>query len=223
MKNNVLPWTSIKIPPVALWVIVLSMSLSQAACGNAGLTPTVASVPATLASAPTRTPGPSPTPANCLVGIWEVKDKEAYIRSAIPAGAFQPEELKYIGSVGSLGMSFQNDGQIAVEAQQFMGRFDLTQDNGVVPLDIQMNGYASGNYQLDGDQLKITGLNKSQMTYKATADQQDMMTETQADRFLPLFVAPYTVGTVDCTAETLTIKLLNFPNTQSPLVFKKLR
>ncbi len=226
MKKKVFPAPKTRFSRLFLPLMVGWLALSLAACGSSGGQALATSAPSTPALFVSPSPGPSPTPANCLVGIWEAKDKparEAYLRASVPVGAFQPSELKFIGTVGSVGLRFYNEGIFAVEADQFMGRFDVPKGDQIDLLDIRMNGYASGNYQLDGDQLTITEMKRSDMTYQATIGQETMMSETHANKFLPLFVEPYNVGTVDCSAKTLSVKIPNFPNLPGSLEFTRLR
>lgn len=171
----------------------------------------------------TVTPGPSPTPANCLVGIWEVKDRQSYLYASVPVGAFQPSDLKFMGTVGSVGMRFMNDGTISVQAENFMGRFDAKVSGEINILDITMNGYVKGQYQLNGEKLSIVSIQRNEMTYKAMLGEETMMDEKQASKFLPLFVEPYTLSTVTCDDKILTIEIVNFPSYSGPLEFTRLR
>ena len=193
---------------------------------NTGGSPTSAKATST-ASAGTNiassTTGPSPTPAHCLVGTWEIKDRKSFLYASVPVGALEPSDLDFVGTVGSIGLRFSNDGKIAVQADNFMGRFDVKIDEEINILDITMNGFVSGQYQLDGNKLTILDIQRDEMTYNATLADEMMMSETQANKFLPLFVEPYTHASVSCSLETLTIAIVNFPNHPGPLEFTRLR
>jgi len=214
-----------KLSKLVMLIAVLMLIASLASCNPSGTNKpaTVVTAGATQNVNPTYTPGPSPTPAHCLVGIWEVKDRKSYLFASVPVGAFEPTDLKYMGTVGSVGMRFYNDGIIAVQAENFMGRFDVKVGGEIQILDITINGFANGQYKLDGDRLTILGVKRDEMTYKATFNDEVMMSEKQAKKFLPLFLEPYTQADVSCNLETLTLNLINFPGASSPLEFKRLR
>lgn len=169
------------------------------------------------------TPGLTQESANCLVGIWEIKDQKSYLSSSIPVGAFELNDLKFISTTGSVGIRFFDNGVIAVQADSFSGRFDVSIENRIEILEIKMNGFVNGQYSLDGDRLTILNTRQNEMTYNATLGDEMMMFEKDARKFLPLFIEPYTIADINCNAETLTIDIINFPSNSGPLLFTRLR
>ena len=169
------------------------------------------------------TTGALPTPASCLVGIWEINDKESFLRALIPPGAFDPADLNLKNVVGSVAYRFDNQGILTVEAVTFQGVFDVKTDRDISSLEIKMEGFAVGGYQLEGDLVDLTEMKSSDMVFNASYSGEEMMTDVKADGFLPLFVAQYDSARIDCNKENLTLSFFNNPNIPKPLEFKRLR
>jgi len=171
----------------------------------------------------TATLQPSATPSGCLIGIWEIEDPEQFLRASLPMGAFDPASLDFVGSVGSVAYRFDGQGVLTVEAAGFYGRFDVKEGNKLNMLDIRMNGFASGAYQVDGDTIQLTEMLSSDVEYSAIYLEEEMMNDAKADSFFPLFIDPYRIAKFQCSQERLTLQFANFPNIQEPLGFKRLR
>jgi hypothetical protein len=187
----------------------------------AGCTNTALPAPAATASSPQVVV--SPTPSSCVVGIWEIKDKEAFLRALVPVGAFDPEQLEFVKAVGSVAYRFDNDGVVTVEAVSFQGRYDVKMGIELGILDIRLTGFASGNYVLAGDSIQVVDMLSSEMSYHAYFQGEDMMADAKANAFLPLFVSPFNSATFECGLDSLNLEFVNHPGIQAPLEFKRLR
>jgi hypothetical protein len=197
--------------PIILVVVILLTNLTG--CTNL-------IVPATN---PTKSPVPTSVPASCLQGIWEIKNPEIFLLASLPVGAFDLDTLKFIGSEGSVAYRFDNQEILTVEASNFNGKFDVRDGNDLNQLVINMSGFASGEYQQEGDAISLTQMRSSDMNYSAIYLQEEMMSDVKADAFLPLFIHPYTSARYKCTDDTLSLEFLNFPNIPAALEFKRLR
>jgi hypothetical protein len=187
----------------------------------AGCTNPASPSPSTAASAPQ--PGWTPTPSSCVVGIWEIKDKEAFSRALVPAGAFDPKQLEFVKSIGSVAYRFDNEGVVTVEAVSFQGRYDVKMGIELGILDIRMAGFASGNFELTGDGIQVVEMLSSNMSYHAYFQGEDMMEDAKANTFLPLFVPPFNSATFKCSQDSLAFEFVNHPGINAPLEFKRLR
>ena len=169
------------------------------------------------------TPTMTPTPQSCLVGIWEIKAPESFMRASIPVGSFDPATLDYRDSMGSVAYRFAAEGVLTVEAVNFTGSFDVQEGIDLLTLDIQMSGFATGRYQLEGNLVRVTEILSSGMQFSALYDKEEMMSDVKADAFLPLFAKPYNNAAFTCDHEKLSLELPNFPNIQGALEFERLR
>jgi len=195
---------------------VLSVLLLLSACSNASPPP----------GTDTPSPGidtPSPTPASCLVGIWEMKSPETFLRLSLPPGAFDLETLKYVDSGGGIAYRFDNQGVLTMEAVNFFGRFDVKLPQALAPLELKMNGFASGKYTFDEEVVRVEETLTSDIDYSAIFDGESMMDDARVNQFAPLFMEPYNAARVECSPEKLTLDVLNFPGVQERIEFKRLR
>lgn len=211
--NKLKPDKKILSQPAILWLLLMFLPGLLLGCTNLeDLVPT---------ATPTREP--SPTPSSCLVGIWEIMDPETYLRALVPVGAFEPGSLSYVDSVGSVAYRFDNQSLVTVEAVNLNGRFDVKEGIELNTLDIRLSGFASGSFKLEEGVIHFSELLSSNMQYSAVYLNEEMMTDVQADSFLPLFVEPYRTAQYTCSQQKLTLELINFPNIQKPIEFKRLR
>ena len=197
-------------------LVFLAVLWMLAACTNPASPPT-----STADSSPQ--PVRSPTPSSCVVGIWEITDKAAFSRALVPAGAFDPQQLEFVKSLGSVAYRFDNEGVVTVEAVSFQSRYDVKMGIELGILDIRMAGFASGNFELDGGGIQVVEMLSSNMSYHAYYQGEDMMSDAKANAFLPLFVPPFNSATFKCSQDSLAFEFVNHPGIQAPLEFKRLR
>jgi len=165
---------------------------------------------------------PTATSSICLEGIWTIKNPEVFYKYSIPPGSFDLSTLIYKDSAGGIGYRFDNKGVLTIEAVGFTGKFDVKDDSGTLPLEIKMNGFASGNYTTDGDTVHLDKVVASEMDYLATYGGEPMMNTKQIDEFAPLFVSPYTTAKFECTSDKLSLQIFNFPGYQEKIEFQRL-
>jgi hypothetical protein len=165
----------------------------------------------------------TPTISSCLIGIWEVQSKETFLRALIPVGAFDQKTLKYKGMLGGVAYRFDPMGGLLVEAEGVQGRFDVRTVPELKTLDFKMQGFAGGDYEIEGDVVRIPKMTNSAMNFSAIYDDEEMMSDVKADSFLPLFVEPYNAAKFKCDQNTLTLEILNLPSIEEPIQFKRLR
>ena len=192
--------------PYLILIVVVAYLLSLAACAS----PTVVSKQ------------PTPTSSICLVGIWSNINPETFYKYSLPPGSFDLTTLTYKGSAGGVGYRFDSKGVLTVEAVGFIGKFDVKEASGILPLEIKINGFASGTYTIDGDTVRLDKVLNSEMDYSATYAKEPMMGTKKIDDFAPLFLPPYTTAKFECSSDKLTLQIVNFPGYQEKIEFQRL-
>jgi hypothetical protein len=164
---------------------------------------------------------PTATSSNCLQGVWAIRYPETYYKYSLPPGSFDLTTLTYKDSGGGIGYRFDSKGVLTVEAVGFTGKFDVDEGAKTLPLEIKMNGFASGTYTNTGDTIRLDKVLDSEIDYLATYAGEVMMNTRQIDEFAPLFVPPYTTAKFECTSDRLTMQILNFPGYQEKIEFQR--
>jgi hypothetical protein len=164
---------------------------------------------------------PTATSSVCLEGIWAVRHPETFYKYSLPPGSLDLTTLTYQSSAGGIGYRFDNKGVLTIEAVQFTGKFDAKEGAGTVPLEIKMNGYASGAYTIDGATIRLDKVLTSYIDYSATYAGETMMSTKKVDDFAPLFLPPYNTAKFECTADKLTLQIVNFPGYQEKIEFER--
>jgi hypothetical protein len=165
---------------------------------------------------------PTATSSVCLEGIWSIRQPETFYKYSLPPGSFDLTTLIYKDSGGGIGYRFDSKGVLTVEAVGFTGNFDIKQGSETLPLEIKMNGFASGTYTINGDTVMLNKVLTSAIDYSATYDGEPMMNTKQINEFAPLFLSPYTTAKFECTSDKLMLQILNFPGYQEKIEFQRL-
>ena len=165
---------------------------------------------------------PAATSSICLEGIWSIRHPENYFRYSLPPGAFDLTTLTFKASIGGIAYRFDNKGVLTIEAVGFDGKFDVKQGAEIAPLEIKMSGFASGAYTIDGDTVSLTKVISSEIQLMTTYAGESMMDTKKVADFAPLFVPSYTSAKFECTPETLTLQIVNFPSIQEKIEFQRL-
>jgi hypothetical protein len=166
---------------------------------------------------------PTATSSICLVGgVWAIRHPETFYKYSLPPGAFDLTTLTYKDSAGGIAYRFDSKGVLTVEAVEFTGKFDVKQGSETSPLELKMNGFASGAYTIDGDTVHLDKVLTSDIDYSATYAGESMMTTRKIDDFAPLFLPPYTTAKFECTSDKLTLQIVNFPGFQEKIEFQRL-
>jgi hypothetical protein len=193
---------------VTLAILLIAVSL-MAACN-------VGSKPVTSGNQPIG------TSSICLEGIWGIRHPETYFRYSLPPGAFDLNTLTFKDSIGGIAYRFDNKGVLTIEAVGFDGKFDVKQGAEIAPLEMKMSGFASGAYTIDGDTVSLTKVISSEIQLLATYAGESMMDTNKVADFAPLFVPSYTSAKFECTPETLTLQIANFPSIKEKIEFQRL-
>ncbi len=165
---------------------------------------------------------PAATSSICLEGIWGIRQPETYFRYSLPPGAFDLAALTFKDSKGGIAYRFDNQGVLTIEAVGFDGKFDVKQGAEIAPLEMKMSGFASGAYTIAGDTVSLTKVISSEIQLLATYAGESMMDTKRVVDFAPLFVPSYTSAKFECTPETLTLQIVNFPSLQEKIEFQRL-
>ncbi len=177
-----------------------------------------------IAEAPTATSSSDlSTLDTCIVGIWEVENKNDFLQALVPVGSFDSSQLVLGNPVGGVAYRFDGSGYLTVEGAAFQGSIDVKDNTSLAKLEIRLNGFASGRYSTSDGSIHFSEMTNSDMTYNAIFDGEEMMADVKADSFLPLFVPPFNSAKIECSATSLSLSFENHPNINNPLIFKRLR
>jgi hypothetical protein len=175
--------------------------------------------------APTKTPVPTADPLAsaqaCLAGTWEITDISNAIIAAIPPDLAKQYNLQYTGASGKGYYTLTPDGNVSMQADQMELKFTAKASVFDVPVTVSVDGQVKGKYSLKGNTLTTSDMDTSGITASAQALGQEVMTQEQIIRAIPLINAPYNTAEYTCSGDTLQLKLPSYPESIPPLVFHK--
>ncbi len=159
---------------------------------------------------------------NCLVGTWAIADFDSYVRSLIPAGAFEDNTLQYDSTEGRILYTFSEDGKVTVKAQHYSTLFNVKVDPVNMKLAVTMDGSTTGTYSVNGNRVSIDKIKDDQMTFAAVLDGAPMLTASKLSDFGPLFVPPNNYADFQCSGDKLSLVIPNLPSGVSAINFRRL-
>jgi hypothetical protein len=157
----------------------------------------------------------------CIVGTWQLSGNEAFGRAVLPPGSFDQDGMSFVDAGGVVGYSFDEKGKVYVDVLAWMSQFLVEMDQQKLPLDLQIMGEAVGSYSLDGDRIRVTALDHSDLAFEAFLDGDSMMKTLVANEFAPLFVTAYPVAQFECSETTLSLTILEQPGLTAPIEFER--
>jgi hypothetical protein len=165
------------------------------------------------------TRGSSDNSDECIIGIWEVANKEVHSRTVIPFGAVDQSELKYLDGNNELAYKFGEDGVLSILAVNWTSYFEVITDQDTFLLDFKVNGIANAEYSLDGNTITIGPVTDNRMIYEATLDGEQMVDNQSVDDFSPLFMSSIISESYECSQDTLSLRILNLTGEEETLTF----
>ncbi len=166
---------------------------------------------------------PTATSSVCLVGgIWAIRHPETFYIYSLPAGSFDISSLVFKSSAGGIAYRFDDKGVLTVEAVELTGNFSVKEGAALAPLEITINGFASGAYSINGDTVTLDKVLSGNINYAATYSGEQMMNTSKVEDFAPLFVPPYRTAKFVCAADKLTLQIVNFPGYQENIEFERM-
>jgi hypothetical protein len=166
----------------------------------------------------------TPQVQECLVGIWQIDDPDAFARAVLPEGAFEPGQLHFRGGSDEVAYQFYENGAISVLAVEWQSNYDFDLDQEKALMGMHINGFVFGEYQIvDGTRVMVTRVSPSQQAieYKAIVEGEILADSDQVVEFLPLFVHPSNIADVTCSEDSLSLTLLNRFDLESPITFTR--
>ena len=160
----------------------------------------------------------------CLVGIWQIDNADAYARAVLPEGAIPPVSLRFLRGSEEIAYKFDEDGVIQVLAVDWTADYEVDVEEDKVRFDMLIEGFVIGEYVItDNQRLMVTKVGTSQevIQYQSSLDGEMMADTDRAVEFLPLFVTPTNIADVTCTEDTLSLTILNRADLESPLTFTR--
>jgi hypothetical protein len=159
----------------------------------------------------------------CLVGAWELSNQSgpAFFNATIPPGAFEPGSTKYLGGGGSLAYIFREDGTFSLQAQQVKVRYSVPSGADLLDMKLHMEGFATSSYKINQDVIEAGPAGNSDIRFVATMGSDEMMNTQKPAEFAPLFVPPYTKARFVCSADKLSLEILNLPGSNGSIEFSR--
>lgn len=157
----------------------------------------------------------------CLVGEWHLSNDRTFAPALLPAGAFAPEELTFLGSDGEITYTFGGDGVLTVLANNWQARYSVNSGGVPMVLELFLHGKAEAEYDLQDGQLLLKGLRSSQIRYMADLDGVAMLDSEKPAEFLPLFVSPHLSAQFECRTKLLRLTFVGWPAMSEPLQFRQ--
>ncbi len=184
-------------------------------------------IPTVQAPAATHTPAPTTDPLvatkACLAGTWEVSDISSSVVAAIPPELAQQYNLQYTGSSGKGYYTLTPDGNISTQADQMELQFTAKTSLFDVPVTVTVDGQASGKYSLQGNTMTTTDMDTSGLTASAQALGQDIVSQEQIIRAIPLIDPSHNTAEYSCSGDSLQLKVSSFPESVPPLEFHRVK
>jgi hypothetical protein len=174
-----------------------------------------------LVACTTKTPAPPVIKDQCLLGTWNVKDREAYARATLPPGSFDQRALTFQKSQGALGLLFKDNGKLYMQALGWTASFEVATDQGILPLVLTMNGSIAAPISLQGNTITVGAIETSEIQFVAKMDKDEMMNTRIAGNFAPFFKQPYNSLQYTCAGDILNLSILNQPGVDTPIAFKR--
>jgi len=168
-------------------------------------------------------PGAVKTEQPCLVGAWELTNDtaDAFFAATLPQGAFEPGSLKYKSGGGSLIYVFRPDGTLDIESFTVQVNYNVQSGADLYDLKLTMGGAARASYKVDGDTIETGPVQQNQISFNASMGTDAMMSSNKAQEFAPLLVTPYTKARFTCTADRLSLQIVNLPGSKGPIEFTR--
>lgn len=165
-----------------------------------------------------------PKVEECLIGVWEINDPDAFGRAVLPEGAFPSGALNFRRGSNEIAYKFDDTGAISVLAVEWQNTYDFDVDQDNVMMGMYINGYVVGKYEVvDDNRVMVTYVSAPQQNieYQAVVEGEFLADTTEAVEFLPLFVNPSNIADVICSKDTLSLTLLNRSDLESPITFTR--
>ncbi len=174
--------------------------------------------------AATKQPAVSAQAANesCPVGAWSLSDADTYVRTIIPKDAFEKGTLKFDNATGRMVYIFTKEGQVSIQARHFMTNFKMTDQLGTMGLFITIDGDATGEYQLDGNKIRVSNVQNGKLNYLAVLEDTKMMESQNPSEFAPLFLTSNSPMSVDCSGDQLSLQVPNLPEEAQAINFTRI-
>jgi hypothetical protein len=217
-------------------LVLLACKLPGVAQQNAQNSLTVTSAPTQVQLEPTLqlenlviTPTSAPTvdplvgSKACLANTWEVTDISSSVAAAIPEDMAKQYNFKYVGTTGKGYYTLTPDGNVIMQADQMELQFSAKASVFDVPVTVTVDGEARGKYSVEGNTVTTYDMDTSGMNASAQALGQDMVDESVIINAIPLINSANNRAEYTCSGDTLTLRMLSYPDSVPPVVFKKVQ
>lgn len=179
--------------------------------------------PAQVTEIPSPTDDPLGASKACLAHTWEVTDISSSVLAAIPDEMLQEYDLQYVGNTGKGYYTLTPDGNVIMQADQMELQFTAKASVFDVPVTVEVDGEATGKYSVEGNTLTTTDMDTSGLTASAQALGQDIVDQSVIINAIPLINSTHNRAEYTCSGDTLTLRLLSYPESVPPVVFRKVQ
>ena len=173
--------------------------------------------------APTLTPDPLASAKSCLANTWEIAGLSDYIAAAIPPDLMAEYNLQYEDTHGQAYLTLSPDGQVTLTANNLEIGFSATTYIFSVPVTVQIDGTATGNYEIDGSTLTITDFDTSGLTASAQALGENLVEPEQIIAAIPFTSPPFNTAEYACSGDGLQLEFPASAGQIPPLVFQAVK
>ncbi len=171
-----------------------------------------------------KTPLPTVDPIDaaksCLANTWEIKGLSDYVIAAVPPELAEEYDLQYEDTSGQAYFTLSPDGQITLQAENLAFLFTAKISIFEVPVKVQIDGTAVGNYDVDSKTLTTSNMDTSGLTASAQALNEDLIEPDQIINSIPLINPPFNTAKYSCQGDMLELTLSGYPESIPPLVFQ---
>jgi hypothetical protein len=160
----------------------------------------------------------------CIVGIWQINDADAFARAVLPEGAAPPDSFTFVRGNEEMAYKFNDNGVIQVLGVEWRAFYNIDVEGDAMLMDMIINGFVFGEYQIvDDKRVMVTYVSEPQQAiqYQAAIGGELLADTNQAVQFLPLFVHPANIADVTCTEDTLSLTILNRSDLEAPITFTR--
>ena len=172
------------------------------------------------ANTPVPTVDPVETAKSCLVKTWEINGLSDYVIAAVPPDLAEEYDLQYQDTSGQAYFILSPEGEIKLQAENLEFLFTAGVSIFEVPVTVQINGTAVGNYEVDGTILTTSNMDTSGLTASAQALNEDLIEPEQIINSIPFINPPFNTAKYTCQGDTLELTLAGYPGNIPPLVFQ---
>ena len=172
---------------------------------------------------PTPTIDPLASAKSCLAKTWQISGLSDYVLAAVPPELVKEYGLEYVSTSGAAYLRLTPDDKIVLQAENLVFIFSAQFSIFEVPVEVSIDGTATGTYTIDSTTLTIKDMDTRGLTASAKAMNEELIDSQQIINAIPFTRPPYNKATYTCQGDTLELSLSGYPEDMPPLVFQAIK